>query len=196
MLKSSRSSYNKDELNQITNEGDSGKYFHQMLNIYDDDLDPYEYRLLGHFIRVCGNGGECWQGTRTIAAITRMSTGQVQKVRKRLADKGYIRVAKGNRKDTTRVTVVDLMPDNVARYATGKGVHHMNTGVHHMNTGVHHMNTGVHHMNTGVHQVNERISLEEEPRRRTSEEESAPQKQTDQTISYAERLKAKGIIGG
>jgi len=168
MLKSSRSSYNKDELNQITNEGDSGKYFHQMLNIYDDDLDPYEYRLLGHFIRVCGNGGECWQGTRTIAAITRMSTGQVQKVRKRLADKGYIRVAKGNRKDTTRVTVVDLMPDNVARYATGKG----------------------------VHQVNERISLEEEPRRRTSEEESAPQKQTDQTISYAERLKAKGIIGG
>lgn len=63
-----------------------GQYFHIMLNAYDDHLDPYEYRLMGHYTRV----GTCFQTTRTIAEKTGMSIGKVSQVRKSLEAKGYI----------------------------------------------------------------------------------------------------------
>ena len=57
---------------KVTNEAPPGKYFTMLLNMADDDLDPFEYRLLGHYIRVCGAGkdGSCFETTRTTAQKT------------------------------------------------------------------------------------------------------------------------------
>lgn len=118
-----------DESHVARDEGRHDKYYHVMLNMYDDDLDPYEYRLLGHYKRV----GYTYQGTRKIAEICRMSVGQVSKARKALTAKGFIRVelltAKSLRDsgitldrsvaNSTKicvVTVVDKMAENIERY--------------------------------------------------------------------------------
>jgi len=100
------------------NEGAAGKYYHQMLNMADDDLGPFEYRLLGHYIRVCGaeDGGVCYQTVRTIAEITKMSIPKVIAARNELAKNGWIRIeARANK--SHNVTVVDRMAENVRRYS-------------------------------------------------------------------------------
>jgi hypothetical protein len=103
---------------QHNDKGYTGKYFTLMLNMADDDLDPYEYRLLGHYIRVCGASrtGRCYQSIRTIAQITRMSVPKVIKTRDALCDKGWITIAVRANK-THKITVVDRMAENVARYS-------------------------------------------------------------------------------
>lgn len=134
----------------ITDQGSPSKYFHQMLNMADDDLNPYEYRLLGHYRRVCGEGkdGHCWEAVRTTAKITRMSVGKVVSTRQRLSELGYIKILEpGNETQTTVIVVLDRMPENVARYYIERSPHEQS----------------VHHMNASVHQVNERITIEEEP---------------------------------
>ena len=81
----------------------------------DDDLDPYEYRLLGHYRRVCGvNGNICTQSTRTLAEKTKMSTGKVTQARQSLAAKGRINLA--YTKKTIRVTLIDRWQENIERY--------------------------------------------------------------------------------
>lgn len=128
-----------DTSKQHVKDDAKGRYFHQMLNMADDDLNPYQYRLLGHYIRV----DNCWESVRTTARITRMSVGMVVKTRNSLQELGYIQLEISEH-DTYLVTVVDRMAENVARYANKKqqrsphehGVHHMNTSegssVHHM----------------------------------------------------------------
>lgn len=129
-----------------------GKYFTIMLNMADDDLNPYQYRLLAHFKRVCGTEGKCFQGTRGIAKVCQMSVGKVVSTRRELEKLGYIRIVE--RPDSTLlITIVDRMSENVARYSRRSPDEQ-----------------GVHHMNTGVHEVNQRITLEEEPPKK----ESAP----------------------
>lgn len=132
----------------------------------DDDLNPYQYRLLGHYIRV----EECWESVRTTARITRMSVGMVVKTRQALVDLGYIQVEESE-KGTYLVEVIDRMAENVSRYAeqaAKKKQRSSNEQGKNQVKGVHHMNASVHHMNTskleGVHQVNQRITitLEEE----------------------------------
>lgn len=107
-----------DETQVIDNDGDSHKYFHQMLNMADDDLDPYEYRLLGHYIRV----GKCKQGLAKIAKTTRMSKAKVIETRAALETKGYITsivptIEDARKGKTVHTTVVDRWAENVARYA-------------------------------------------------------------------------------
>ncbi len=162
--KRSPQSYTKSETYQISSEG-SSKYFVIVPKMLIRDLEPFEFKLLVHFMDVCGvDGGTCWQNVRTIAANTKMSVGMVTKARKRLAERGYITVEEpGNNKESTRITVVDKMPENVARYAQN----------------------GVHGVNTGVHGVNERITLEENPLRRSLEEEIP---QTPNSVLDFERL--------
>jgi len=109
-----------DEIQSIENDGDSHKYFHQMLNMADDDLDPYEYRLLGHYIRV----GKCKQGLARIASITRMGKAKVIETRDRLEHKGYIANIKPTIEDarkgkTVHTTVIDRWSENIARYSKG-----------------------------------------------------------------------------
>jgi len=106
-----------DRADEHRNEGFSGKYFHVMLNIADDELGPFEYRLLGHYIRVCGAtpGGVCYQTVRTISKITRMSITKVIEARNELQKGKWIRVEKAQNK-SVRVTLVDRMADNIKRY--------------------------------------------------------------------------------
>lgn len=111
---------NDDTTETIEDEGHSGKYFHIMLNMYDDDLDVYQYRLLGHYKRVCGNQNKpCTQGIRKIAATTRMSIGQVSGVRRQLAEMDLISVTVRDSKkgESLSVKIKDRMLDNVLRYA-------------------------------------------------------------------------------
>lgn len=92
-------------------------YFHIVLHIADDQLDPYEYRLLGHYIRV----GRCWESVRTTAEICQMSTMKVCETRDRLAEKGWIEIErKGNTRITYLIRVVDRMAENVAIYTAKK----------------------------------------------------------------------------
>lgn len=118
-----------DREDHITDEGGAWKYFAPMLHMDDDDLDPYEYRLLGHYRRVCGeNGGKCTQSTRTIAGITRMSTGKVSNARKRLAALGRIRIV--YTKKTCEITLKDCWAENIQRYtkrSPDEHVHIVNT---------------------------------------------------------------------
>lgn len=148
----------------VQDDGQFQKYFHIIPNCYDDDLGPYEYRLIGHYKRV----GVSWEGTRKVAGKCQMSVAMVSKTRKTLVTKGLIRVEMLTRKeladrglvsdkkpdDKTKicvVSVVDVTKQNVARYETQM-----------LSLPVHLVNTPVHTMNTPVHQVNERIVLEEE----------------------------------
>lgn len=131
----------KQKKDQITHEATPAKYFHQMLNMADDDLNPYQYRLLGHYIRV----GECWKSVRRTAKDAKISVGMVVKTRNELVDLGYIRVQHRD-DDTCLVTVIDRMTENVARYANCSPHEHT-----------------VHTVNTPVHDMNQRITQEEEP---------------------------------
>lgn len=151
---------------QQVSDPSKGRYFLQMLNMSDDDLSPYQFRLLGHYIRVAAKTGKCWEGVRKTAQITQMSVGMVTKTRNELVTLGYIRV-KHREDDTCVIVIVDRMAENIARYAheavadeadefdapTGK----RSSG----EQGVHTVREGVHHMNTlegsSVHVVNERI---------------------------------------
>lgn len=102
---------------QITDQGSTGKYFALMLHIDDDELDPYEYRLLGHYRRVCGATNKpCFESTLTTAKITRMSDDKVRSTRDRLEALGRI-IADKPSGSTVKVTVCDLMDRNVERYS-------------------------------------------------------------------------------
>lgn len=105
------------------------QYFHIMLNMADDELDVYEYRLLGHYIRV----GVTFEGTRTTAKKTKMSVGKVVSTRNQLVEKGYIAMTKTeNQNDTITITIIDRMAENVSRYTQERSPHEQ--GVHSMNT--------------------------------------------------------------
>jgi DnaD/phage-associated family protein len=107
-----------EEQQHITDEGTFGKYFFFMLNMADDDLDVYEFRLLGHYRRKCGFYNKpCTESTATTAKkIGGMSQGKVSETRHALASKGWIVLmdAKNNAK---HVILIDRMAENIARYS-------------------------------------------------------------------------------
>jgi hypothetical protein len=111
----------RSEPDEHRNDGWQGKYFHVMLNMADDDLGPFEYRLLGHYIRVCGaeSDGICFQSVRNIAQATQMSIPKVIEARKTLQAAGWIRVVEQSNK-SHRITVVDRMEENIKRYVDQK----------------------------------------------------------------------------
>jgi Helix-turn-helix domain len=108
---------------QYRDESDLKKYRTEIPNmIFDIGLTPYEVALYGHFKRVCGaeKGGTCWKSVSTLAKETGMSAGRVSEARAELARRGliYMRQPKGPGTGVT-VTIVDIWPQNMARYATG-----------------------------------------------------------------------------
>lgn len=92
----------------------TNNYFHIMPNMADDDLDPYQYRLYGHYKRVCGDNGTCWQSTKTTATITKMSVGKVASTRRELVELGYIHINEDGH--TLQIKMCDVMPKNTERY--------------------------------------------------------------------------------
>lgn len=152
--------------------------------IDDAGLSPYAFRLYAHIKRKAGDDGSCYEGTRTIAEVCRMSVGQVSKAKAELRAAGLVtfekRMTKGGLVDEIRVT--DVWPQNYERYRSS--VHCMNTSecvqganttpstvqdvnaspvsVHTANTNTPETPRSVHMVNDSVHMVNERRSIEED----------------------------------
>lgn len=100
---------------KVKDSSDYGAYFTQLYNMADDDLDAFEYRLLGHYKR----RGTCTESIETTAKFTQMDIKTVRAVRKKLEKKGYITVS-GRTGRGLCITLVDRMAENVNRYANRK----------------------------------------------------------------------------
>lgn len=97
------------------------RYYHEVPNMADDDLDVYSYRLYGHFKRVIGNNGAyCDESVRELAAACKMSVGKASQARRDLEERGLIRIevisGPGASVAGSRVTLVDVWAENAARY--------------------------------------------------------------------------------
>lgn len=119
-------SHQADEKQSIRHESNPHKYFHQMLNMADDDLNAPQYRLLGHYVRWAGNGGSHEEGIRETARITHLGKDTVRRVRQELRDLGYIAFVEPTPQEQkdgkpTVVTVLDRWGENIQRYSN-KGV--------------------------------------------------------------------------
>lgn len=115
-------SKSQPDTHQVEHESPPHKYFTMMLNMADDDLDPYQYRLLAHYVRIAGNGGTKGEGLRDTAKATRMSVHKVRAARIELVTMGYLRVIEPNEEQRKRgisatITVLDRWRENVNRYA-------------------------------------------------------------------------------
>lgn len=103
---------------QLKDNAPFGKYFTVMLNMDDDDLDPFAYRLLAHYRRVCGRNSEatCFEAVETTAKICQMGITKTRVTRQQLTALGYIRVEQREKGRSLHITLVDRMAENVARY--------------------------------------------------------------------------------
>lgn len=109
---------------RINNDAPAHKYFTTMLNMADDDLDPFQYRLLAHYVRVCGQDGKdvIDESVRETAKATQMSAVKVQKARDQLEAMGYLRVSKptkaeARKGETVHIGIIDRWAENISRYA-------------------------------------------------------------------------------
>jgi len=102
---------------QIEDKSNDHAYFAMMPNMLDDLLDPYQYRLYGHYKRVCGESGACWQSTETTATACKMSVGKVSEAKQELLRLGLIRIEERKRKNGGRpyhrITLVDIWNRNI-----------------------------------------------------------------------------------
>ena len=110
----------------VRNQNDERRYFTMMLNMAEDDLDPYEYRLLAHFVRWAGQGGSETKSLRQMAEKTRMSVTKVRAALNALERAGYIIVktpteAERRARQATTIIVVDRWSENIARYSKTQG---------------------------------------------------------------------------
>ncbi len=95
-------------------------YFSMMPHIADDELDVYEYRLYGHYRRVCGEANRpCVEKVRGTAQKLGIALGTVVQARARLAEKGFIRLHRLRCGSVERVdvTLAEIWPRNMLRYA-------------------------------------------------------------------------------
>lgn len=101
----------------IQDKSNDHAYFSMAPNMLDDLLDPYQYRLYGHIKRVCGESGECWQSTRTMAEKCKMSTGKVSEAKGELQEMGLITIKQCKRKNGGLpyhlITIVDIWKRNI-----------------------------------------------------------------------------------
>jgi len=82
----------QQEQTEITDEAPIS-HFAMIPNLVDDmGLSPHAYRLYGHFKRVTGETGKCWQGTAKLAKTCNMSAGTVTNAKKELQEAGLIRI--------------------------------------------------------------------------------------------------------
>lgn len=105
-------------------------FYSQIPNLVDEmNLSPFAYRLYGHFRRVAGEKGKCWQSTTTLAKSCRMSSGKVSDAKQELAETypPLIRIEKrqADGKMYDEVSLTDIWQLN-HKHFTGETVHHMN----------------------------------------------------------------------
>lgn len=92
------------------------KYFTMMLNMAEEDLDPFQYRLLAHYVR-WSSTGNISEGVRITAKKCKISVEKMQTAREELVKAGYLRIIPPAKKgQPTTVIVVDRWAENVARF--------------------------------------------------------------------------------
>lgn len=117
---------------RVTDTSTMHRYRIELPILIDDlDLSVYEFRLYVRFKRRAGDGGSCYEGTRSLAEACGMSMGQVSKAKKSLEQKGLISIGTKQTRggQTDDVSVIDLWPRNFKAYADEESVHQVNTSV-------------------------------------------------------------------
>jgi len=100
-------------------------FFAIIPHIADDDLNLYEYRLYGHYVKVCGMcRGVCEQSVREMADKLGMGPNKLMESRDSLRDKGYIRFVRVGKASasvgegaTYAISIVSKWTENMNRYA-------------------------------------------------------------------------------
>src|SRR3989304_4953485 len=98
----------EDEIQIVTQPYPIDRYLILLPAIADDELDPFEMRLLAHYQRNSRNGFYS-KPTHTTAALCKMSEDAVRSARKNLVQKKYIKTAQEPGR-LTRVALMDAMP--------------------------------------------------------------------------------------
>jgi len=80
-----------------------------MLNAWDDELTTHEYRLMGHYARVAGQNGSCWEGQRTTCEKLGIGRAKLIETRDSLVAKGFINVYKPTDDDYKSTVVVEVI---------------------------------------------------------------------------------------
>src|SRR4029434_11046465 len=106
----------------IRDSSDLRHYRTELPNMIDDmHLSPIAFRLYAYYKRVCGpKGGVCWEATKTTAATCRMSAGSVSKAKRELRERALVHVERGRGDVSDHVTIIDIWPENFARYAESR----------------------------------------------------------------------------
>lgn len=106
-----------EDQQKITDEGDLRKYRTEIPNMADDEMNPFEYRLYGHYKRVCGaKGGICFESVRTTAKTTQMGIGHVIDTRHDLATRGWLEIHAEDGVQATLITMIDRWLENTLKY--------------------------------------------------------------------------------
>jgi len=100
-------------------------FFAIIPHIADDDLNLYEYRLYGHYVKVCGMcRGVCEQSVREMADKLGMGKTKLMESRDSLRAKGYIRFVRVGKASasvgesvTYAISIVSKWTENMNRYA-------------------------------------------------------------------------------
>ena len=102
----------------IQNEQNPNRFFTMMLNMAEDDLDPFQYRLLAHYVRWSNANPTGYKtGVRKTAALVKMDTATVKRARDELAEMGYIDVIETATKNGRKTIIVrNRMAENIERY--------------------------------------------------------------------------------
>ena len=101
------------------------KYFMMIPNMVDDmGLSLIAYRLYGHFKRVAGETGASWQSTDTLAKSCNMSQASVSRAKRELLARKLITLDKRKEGPVRydHIEMVDIWPENMARYAKARRV--------------------------------------------------------------------------
>jgi hypothetical protein len=157
-----------DTPQRVKDEGSLHHYRIELPNLIDDmDMSVYAFRLYAHLKRRAGDHGDCWEGTRKLAASCRMSLGQVSKAKKELIDLGLITITK---RDTPsgpgdEISIIDIWPKNFDTFKRSPHERFTDTSVHHTNASQLERSQGELMRSQGEH--------EEEPVKKNHEESSS-----------------------
>lgn len=153
---------------RFKNQGPTRGYFAAIPHMADDDLNLYEYRLYGHYKRVCGEQNEpCEESVRATAKACGMSHPMIIKARRSLEDKGYIKTFQADQKSPIEITLNDLWPVNMARYS-GHTVERKEEGGHTVSQGGSQVSQGGHTVECNTHENELQEPKEQEKNRSIS----------------------------
>jgi hypothetical protein len=179
-------------------------YFHILPNLADEELDPYQYRLFGHYVRVCGAQNKaCRESTRVTAKKCQMSHAMVIKTRRQLAELGYIQLheLEVDRQQRVYVTLLDFWPRNITHFANlpkrpkqpswaelldaepGGGGYGITGGGHTVEGGGYGITGGGHTVEGGGYTVEHKNNHQEKPSSKNQKKKNHHHHQTSTTLT-------------